>query len=141
MVNSFIAQADLGTEMTVVRNELETGRTTPASVLFEKTLATMYQWHNYGKSHHRRARRCGGRRHRAPAGLLPHLVPARQRHAHQQYVMFYDLFVQVPCACTRIILYQQQSSMIKGRASVLSQILCFVYVHELNLNVFTSPNF
>jgi zinc protease len=50
MVNSFIARKDLDTEMTVVRNEMEMGENDPGRVLFEKTLATMYQWHNYGKS-------------------------------------------------------------------------------------------
>ncbi|MCA0177218.1 MAG: insulinase family protein [Proteobacteria bacterium] len=50
MVNSFIARKDLDSEMTVVRNEMEMGENSPESTLFEKTLATMYQWHNYGKS-------------------------------------------------------------------------------------------
>ncbi len=50
MVNSFIARKDLDTEMTVVRNEMEMGENNPGRILFEKTLATMYQWHNYGKS-------------------------------------------------------------------------------------------
>lgn len=50
MVNSFIARKDLDTEMTVVRNEMEMGENSPDRVLFEKTLAAMYQWHNYGKS-------------------------------------------------------------------------------------------
>ena len=50
MVNSFIARKDLDTEMTVVRNEMEMGENSPDRILFEKTLATMYQWHNYGKS-------------------------------------------------------------------------------------------
>jgi zinc protease len=50
MVNSFIARKDLDTEMTVVRNEMEMGENSPSRVLLEKTLATMYQWHNYGKS-------------------------------------------------------------------------------------------
>ena len=50
MVNSFIAREDLDTEMTVVRNEFEAGENNPGRVLLEKTLATMYQWHNYGKS-------------------------------------------------------------------------------------------
>jgi zinc protease len=36
--------------MTVVRNEMEQGENSPGRILFEKTLATMYQWHNYGKS-------------------------------------------------------------------------------------------
>lgn len=50
MVNSFIARKDLDTEMTVVRNEMEMGENEPANILFEKTLAAMFQWHNYGKS-------------------------------------------------------------------------------------------
>ena len=50
LVNSFIAKRDLDTEMTVVRNEMEMGENDPGRILFEKTLATMYQWHNYGKS-------------------------------------------------------------------------------------------
>ncbi len=50
MVNSFIAKSDLDTEMTVVRNEFESGENNPGRVLFQKTLAGMYDWHNYGKS-------------------------------------------------------------------------------------------
>lgn len=50
MVNSFIARKDLDSEMTVVRNEMEMGENDPGSILFERTLATMYQWHNYGHS-------------------------------------------------------------------------------------------
>ena len=49
MVNSLIARKDLDTEMTVVRNEMEAGENSPDRILLEKTLATMYQWHNYGK--------------------------------------------------------------------------------------------
>jgi len=50
MVNCYIAKSDLDSEMTVVRNEMERGENNPFQVLFSKTLATMYQWHNYGKS-------------------------------------------------------------------------------------------
>ena len=50
MVNCFIAKSDLESEMTVVRNEMERGENNPFQVLLAKTLATMYQWHNYGKS-------------------------------------------------------------------------------------------
>jgi zinc protease len=50
MTNSFIARKDLDTEMTVVRNEMEMGENNPDLVLLEKMMATMYQWHNYGKS-------------------------------------------------------------------------------------------
>ena len=50
MVNSFIARKDLDTEMTVVRNEMEMGENNPGRMLFQKTVAVMYDWHNYGKS-------------------------------------------------------------------------------------------
>ena len=50
MVNSFIAKADLDSEMTVVRNELESGENSPANVLLQQVLSTAYLWHNYGKS-------------------------------------------------------------------------------------------
>ena len=50
MTNSFIARKDLDSEMTVVRNEMESGENSPGRILMEKTLATMYQWHNYGNS-------------------------------------------------------------------------------------------
>jgi zinc protease len=50
MTHSFIARKDLDSEMTVVRNEMEMGENSPERILFEKTMATMYQWHNYGKS-------------------------------------------------------------------------------------------
>ncbi|MGL4575857.1 MAG: M16 family metallopeptidase [Burkholderiaceae bacterium] len=50
MVNSFIARKDLDTEMTVVRNEMEMGENNPQRILWQKAMATAYQWHNYGKS-------------------------------------------------------------------------------------------
>ena len=50
MVNSNIARQDLDTEMTVVRNEMERGENSASRILFGKLLATMYQWHNYGKT-------------------------------------------------------------------------------------------
>ncbi|MDQ2778424.1 MAG: insulinase family protein [Pseudomonadota bacterium] len=50
MVNSFIARKDLDTEMTVVRNEFEMGENNAGRVLLQKTMAAMFQWHNYGKS-------------------------------------------------------------------------------------------
>ncbi len=49
MVNSFIRKSDLDSEMTVVRNEFESGENNPQLVLYGKMLATAYQWHNYGK--------------------------------------------------------------------------------------------
>jgi zinc protease len=50
MVNSFIAREDLASEMTVVRNEMEMGENNAGRVLMQRTLATMYEWHNYGNS-------------------------------------------------------------------------------------------
>jgi zinc protease len=50
MVNSFIAKADLDSEMTVVRNELESGENSPTNVLLQRVMSTAYLWHNYGKS-------------------------------------------------------------------------------------------
>ncbi len=48
MVNSHIARKDLDTEMTVVRNEFESGENAPFGVLLKRTLAVMFDWHNYG---------------------------------------------------------------------------------------------
>ena len=48
MVNSFIAQKDLDSEMTVVRNEFEMGENNPVGVLFKRLLSVAYDWHNYG---------------------------------------------------------------------------------------------
>ena len=50
MLNSFIARRDLDSEMTVVRNEMEQGENRPGRILSAQTLATMYQWHSYGRS-------------------------------------------------------------------------------------------
>lgn len=50
MINSFIAKKDLVTEMTVVRNEFESGENDPTGVLMERVLSTSYLWHNYGQS-------------------------------------------------------------------------------------------
>ncbi|MDH3422766.1 MAG: insulinase family protein, partial [Gemmatimonadota bacterium] len=50
MVNSFVAAADLESEMTVVRNEMESGENSPLGILVERTMSTAYLWHNYGKS-------------------------------------------------------------------------------------------
>lgn len=50
MVNSFISAEDLESEMTVVRNEFESGENFPSSVLQKRLTATAYLWHNYGKS-------------------------------------------------------------------------------------------
>ena len=50
MVNSYIAKKDLDSEMTVVRNEFESGENQPFRVLMQRVLATAFDWHNYGKS-------------------------------------------------------------------------------------------
>ena len=49
MVNSFVAQKDLDSEMTVVRNEFEMDENDPEGVLNERMFSTAYLWHNYGK--------------------------------------------------------------------------------------------
>lgn len=48
MTQSFIAQKDLDSEMTVVRNEMERGETDPFRVAFKNLLGLAFQWHNYG---------------------------------------------------------------------------------------------
>src|SRR5690606_959830 len=50
MVNATISKEDLDAEMTVVRNEMESGENNPFQVLMQKMQAAAYQWHNYGKS-------------------------------------------------------------------------------------------
>ncbi len=50
MVHSFIARKDLDSEMTVVRNEMESGENEPSEVLMDKVMSAAFQWHNYGKS-------------------------------------------------------------------------------------------
>lgn len=50
MINSYIAKKDLDSEMTVVRNEFESGENDPFGVLMERVMSTAYLWHNYGKS-------------------------------------------------------------------------------------------
>src|SRR5687768_6595191 len=50
MVNSFISKKDLDSEMTVVRNEFESGENDPFGVLMERVMSTAFLWHNYGKT-------------------------------------------------------------------------------------------
>ena len=50
MLNSFVAKKDLDSEMTVVRNEMERGESSPGSLTFQRLRSTAYLWHNYGKS-------------------------------------------------------------------------------------------
>jgi len=48
MVNSFVRKTDLDSEMTVVRNEFESGENRPGSVLSERMQRLAYAAHNYG---------------------------------------------------------------------------------------------
>lgn len=50
MINSFIAQKDLRSEMTVVRNEFESGENSPMRILMQRMMAAAFEWHNYGKT-------------------------------------------------------------------------------------------
>jgi zinc protease len=50
MVNSLVAKSDLDSEMTVVRNEMESGENSPMGILIDRVMSTAYLWHNYGKS-------------------------------------------------------------------------------------------
>src|SRR6476661_6534363 len=50
MVNSFIAKRDLDSEMTVVRNEYESGENSPFSVLLKRMQSITFDWHSYGRS-------------------------------------------------------------------------------------------
>jgi zinc protease len=50
MVNSFVSRKDLDQEMTVVRNEFESGENDPFGILMERMMSTAYLWHNYGHS-------------------------------------------------------------------------------------------
>jgi zinc protease len=49
MVNSKVARADLDSEMTVVRNEMEMGENSPFGILIERMTGAAYDWHAYGK--------------------------------------------------------------------------------------------
>jgi zinc protease len=50
MVNSKILSEELQKEFSVVRNEFEIGENSPDRVLIDRTVSTMYLWHNYGNS-------------------------------------------------------------------------------------------
>ena len=50
MVNASIAKKDLDSEMTVVRNEFESGENSPFNVLRERVAASAFLWHNYGRA-------------------------------------------------------------------------------------------
>jgi len=50
MVNSRVSRADLDSEMTVVRNEFESGENSPGAVLFQRMQQLAFPWHNYGNA-------------------------------------------------------------------------------------------
>ena len=50
MVNASIARKDLDAEMTVVRNEFESGENSASTVLRERVAASAFLWHNYGNA-------------------------------------------------------------------------------------------
>ena len=50
LVNSFIDGDELKSEMTVVRNEFESGENSPIRVMMQRIQAAAYEWHNYGQS-------------------------------------------------------------------------------------------
>ncbi|HEU4951199.1 MAG TPA: pitrilysin family protein, partial [Holophagaceae bacterium] len=49
MVHSHISRQDLDSEMTVVRNEFESGENSPIRVTLQRIQAVAFDWHNYGK--------------------------------------------------------------------------------------------
>jgi zinc protease len=50
MVNMTMLKKDLDSEMTVVRNEMESGENSPMRILHERVMAAAYNFHNYGKT-------------------------------------------------------------------------------------------
>lgn len=46
--SAIVSKAELATEMTVVRNELEMGENQPARVLEQRLVSAAFEWHNYG---------------------------------------------------------------------------------------------
>ena len=48
MLHSSIARADLDSEMTVVRNEMEARENNPAALLMQRVRSAAFDWHNYG---------------------------------------------------------------------------------------------
>lgn len=50
MVNSLVRREDLDSEMTVVRNEMESGENNPVGMLISRISSVGHLWHNYGNS-------------------------------------------------------------------------------------------
>ncbi len=84
MVNSFVRKSDLDSEMTVVRNEFESGENNPSRVLFQRVLSAAYDWHGYGKLADRQPQRHRERADRTAAGVLQEALSARQRGARRR---------------------------------------------------------
>ena len=49
MTHANVIKKDLDSEMTVVRNEMESGENNPVRILMEKTNSAAFEWHSYGK--------------------------------------------------------------------------------------------
>ena len=67
----------LDTEMTVVRNEMESGENSPLNVLEERMLAAAYIFHNYGKTVIGNRTDIGSVPDRKSRGVLPEVLSAR----------------------------------------------------------------
>ena len=50
MLNAFVRKSDLDSEMTVVRNEFESGENSPGSILRQRMMQIAFPWHNYGNA-------------------------------------------------------------------------------------------
>ncbi len=50
MLNAYVRKSDLDSEMTVVRNEFESGENNPGSILRQRMMQLAFGWHNYGNS-------------------------------------------------------------------------------------------
>ncbi|HEY6341765.1 MAG TPA: pitrilysin family protein [Bryobacteraceae bacterium] len=50
MVNSRVSRQDLDSEMTVVRNEFESGENNALNILRQRVMSTAYLWHGYGRN-------------------------------------------------------------------------------------------
>jgi zinc protease len=50
MINANISKAELDAEMTIVRNEFESGENSYANVLRQRVVAAAFDWHGYGRS-------------------------------------------------------------------------------------------
>ena len=81
MVNSFIAKADLDSEMTVVRNELESGENSPTNVLLRAGALDRVSLAQLRQVDDRLTLRSRERADRSTPGVLPHLLSAGQRGA------------------------------------------------------------